>query len=70
MFSGYPLTGSGAHRRRGIGGHLLDAAAALARSAGCYKAQLLSRADPRRAHAFYENCGFEPIAQGYRRYLT
>ncbi|MGE5137211.1 MAG: N-acetyltransferase family protein [Gemmatimonadota bacterium] len=58
-----------AHRRAGVGTALLDAAAALARPAGCYKAQLLSRADRTGAHAFYEACGFAPAAQGYRRYF-
>lgn len=56
-------------RRRGTGAALLAAAVTRARSAGCYKAQLLSRADRTGAHAFYEACGFTPAAQGYRRYL-
>ena len=58
-----------AHRRRGVGTALLAAASDLARSAGCYKAQLLSWADRTGAHAFYEACGFAPSAQGYRRYF-
>lgn len=56
-----------AHRRQGVGAALLAAASDLARSAGCYKAQLLPRADRTGAHAFYEACGFTPSAQGYRR---
>ncbi|WP_283136126.1 GNAT family N-acetyltransferase [Rhizohabitans arisaemae] len=59
---------SAAHRRRGIGTGLLEAAVTLARSAGCYKVQLLSaRAED--AHSFYESCGFRPLARGFRRYL-
>jgi GNAT superfamily N-acetyltransferase len=57
-----------AHRRRGIGGRLLDHAIGLARSAHCYKAQLLSAADPP-AHDFYAAQGFTASARGYRRYL-
>ena len=56
------------HRRAGVGRRLLDAALEIARSAGCYKIQLLSAADPP-APAFYEANGFRAIARGYRRYL-
>ncbi|MEA2383651.1 MAG: hypothetical protein QOH72_3622 [Solirubrobacteraceae bacterium] len=59
---------AGAHRRRGIGALLLDHAVGLARSADCYKAQLLSAAE-RPAHAFYAAQGFVASARGYRRYL-
>lgn len=58
-----------AFRRAGIGRALLAAAVTAARSAGCYKLQLLSRSDRRAAHAFYESCGFQALAQGYRLYL-
>lgn len=58
-----------AHRRRRVGTALLDAAVALARSAGCYKAQLMSRTDRAGAHAFYEASGFTPAAHGYRHYF-
>lgn len=57
------------HRRSGIGTALLGAAVALARSAGCYKIQLLSRTSRHAAHAFYESHGFRAAAQGYRLYL-
>ena len=57
------------HRRAGVGAALLRAAVALAREAGCYKIQLLSRTERRAAHAFYESRGFQAIAQGYRLYL-
>ncbi|GAB1823131.1 N-acetyltransferase family protein [Herbidospora sp. RD11066] len=58
-----------AHRRRGIGRLLMDAVAELAESAACYKIQLLA-ADDQQAHTFYQACGFRPLAQGFRRYLT
>jgi GNAT superfamily N-acetyltransferase len=60
---------SGEYRRAGVGSALLEAAMRLARQAGCYKVQLLSRAERSAAHAFYESRGFRPVAQGYRRYL-
>lgn len=56
------------HRRAGVGRALLAEATRLASAAGCYKVQLLS-AVARDAHAFYGACGFEPVAQGWRRYL-
>jgi GNAT superfamily N-acetyltransferase len=56
-------------RRSGIGSALLAAAVSLARQAGCYKVQLLSRAERHTAHAFYETLGFQPVAQGYRLYV-
>lgn len=56
-------------RRSVIGTALLDAVVALARDAGCYKIQLLSRASRHGAHAFYESRGFRTVAQGYRLYL-
>lgn len=56
------------HRRQGVGKQLMDATAQLAASTGCYKIQLLA-ADGHEAHTFYRACGFEPLAQGFRRYL-
>jgi N-acetylglutamate synthase-like GNAT family acetyltransferase len=56
-------------RRSGIGAALLDAAVALARKAGCYKIQLLSRDTRLDAHAFYAARGFRTVAKGYRLYL-
>ncbi len=56
-------------RRRGVGRRLLDAVFDLARTTGCYKVQLLSRAERLEAHAFYESCGFRVLAAGYRRYF-
>ncbi|GAB2716673.1 hypothetical protein GCM10027072_06460 [Streptomyces bullii] len=60
---------SGSHQRRGVGRRLMQAAVELAEAGGCYKAQLLA-ADDAYVHAFYAACGFEPLAQGFRRYLT
>jgi GNAT superfamily N-acetyltransferase len=56
-------------RRSGVGSELLATAVSLARQAGCYKLQLLSRASRQSAHAFYESQGFRAVAQGYRLYL-
>jgi ribosomal protein S18 acetylase RimI-like enzyme len=58
-----------AARRGGIGRALMDTAVATATAAGCYKVQLLSRADRAPAHRFYESCGFRTLAAGYRLYL-
>jgi ribosomal protein S18 acetylase RimI-like enzyme len=57
------------YRRAGVGSALLEAAVGLARQAGCYKIQLLSRAERDAAHAFYESRGFRAVAQGYRLYF-
>ncbi|MFK3984736.1 GNAT family N-acetyltransferase [Micromonospora sp. NPDC050397] len=56
-------------RRRGVGRELLAATVERARTAGCYKIQLLSRLTRDESHAFYESCGFRQLAAGYRRYL-
>lgn len=56
-------------RRRGVGAALFDAVLTLAEDRGCYKVQLLSRATRDAAHEFYQAQGFEPVAQGFRRYL-
>ncbi|MET7303017.1 GNAT family N-acetyltransferase [Embleya sp. NPDC005575] len=55
-------------RRQGTGRRLLVAAGTLAADAGCYKLQLLA-ADTAEAGEFYRACGFESLAQGFRRYL-
>jgi GNAT superfamily N-acetyltransferase len=62
------LVVAAAHRRSGVGARLLDHAIGIARSGGCYKAELLSAAQPP-AHAFYESQGFSASARGYRRYF-
>ncbi|MEU9962387.1 GNAT family N-acetyltransferase [Streptomyces sp. NPDC050982] len=58
----------GSVQRQGIGQRLMETAVQLGEAAGCYKAQLLA-ADDEYVHAFYEACGFKPLAQGFRRYL-
>ncbi len=55
------------HRRQGVGAALLEAAAAVGRSAGCYKLQL--SADDADAFAFYEAAGWQHTARTYKRYL-
>lgn len=60
---------AGSFRRRGVGRRLMEAAVRLGESAGCYKVQLLA-ADDAYVHAFYEACGFRPLAEGFRRYLA
>lgn len=57
------------YRRAGVGSALMEAVVRLARQAGCYKVQLLSRAERDAAHAFYESRGFRAVAQGYRLYF-
>jgi GNAT superfamily N-acetyltransferase len=57
-------------RRQGVGRQLLAAAVVLARSADCYKVQLLSGINRAEAHAFYESCGFRQVAAGFRHYLN
>jgi GNAT superfamily N-acetyltransferase len=56
-------------RRKGVGRQLLAAAVVRARSENCYKIQLLSRLTRDEAHAFYESCGFQQLAAGFRHYL-
>ncbi|SFA78296.1 Predicted N-acetyltransferase YhbS [Amycolatopsis marina] len=57
------------HQRRGVGRALLRRAVELADEAGCYKVHLLSDLGDPEVNAFYSACGFQPIAQGWRRYL-
>jgi len=56
-------------RRQGIGRTLMEEVLHRARAAGCYKIQLLSAKGRKESHAFYEDHGFEPLAEGFRRYL-
>ncbi len=56
-------------RRGGIGRELLDRAVAIARDRGCYKVELQSRRQRDWAHRFYEACGFQSIATGYKLYF-
>ena len=58
-----------AHRRRGIGGALLDEAVEIAQEAGCYKVQLVSHSRRDAAHALYRHASFDAPVLGYRRYI-
>ena len=58
-----------AQRRHGVGSQLMNEVLNRARTAGCYKIQLLSRKVRTEAHAFYRSMGFEESAVGLRRYL-
>ncbi len=61
-----------AHRRQGVATSLMQRAIADARSAGCYKVQLLShkRHADDGAHGLYLGLGFASEAEGFRLYLT
>lgn len=56
-----------AHRRRGVGRALLEAARTHGAHHGCYKLQL--SADDASAYAFYEAAGLRPSARTYKLYL-
>jgi ribosomal protein S18 acetylase RimI-like enzyme len=58
-----------AHRRRGIGGALLDEAVKIAQLAGCYKVQLVSHSRRDAAHSLYRHSSFDAPVLGYRRYI-
>lgn len=58
-----------AHRPQGIGGALMGVAADIARTAGCYKLQLVSHRKRDAAHTLYTHTGFTAPVRGYRRYL-
>jgi GNAT superfamily N-acetyltransferase len=56
-------------RRRGVGRALFEHLIDHARSAGCFKIQLLSGNQRTAAHAFYEEIGLRPLAEGFRLYF-
>lgn len=56
-----------AHRRRGFGRQLLDAAAAAAWRAGCYKVMLMTGSTRPEALAFYAGAGFEQSKTGFQK---
>jgi ribosomal protein S18 acetylase RimI-like enzyme len=66
-----PVLVAASHRRQGVGRLMLTQLLDDARSAGCYKVQLLShkRHAHDGAHAFYGSLGFAPEAEGFRLYL-
>jgi GNAT superfamily N-acetyltransferase len=53
----------------GIGSALMGHVIDIARTAGCYKVQLLSGRRRTGAHAFYRSLGMEPVAEGFKLYL-
>ncbi|WP_159080296.1 GNAT family N-acetyltransferase [Nocardia suismassiliense] len=59
------------HRRKGIASAIMRRLLDDARGAGCNKVQLLShkRHAIDGAHRLYTSLGFEPEAEGFRRYL-
>jgi GNAT superfamily N-acetyltransferase len=56
-------------RRRGVGRALFEHLIDHARSAGCFKLQLLSGNQRAEAHQFYEEIGLQPLAEGFRLYF-
>jgi GNAT superfamily N-acetyltransferase len=56
-------------RRHGVGRALMERALDLARSAGCYKVNLISGNERSGAHDFYRSLGFEHVGQGFKVYL-
>jgi ribosomal protein S18 acetylase RimI-like enzyme len=57
-------------RGRGLGHSLMEEAVRRCNDAGCYKVQLLTHKSRTRAHEFYRSMEFEPVAEGFRRYLA
>lgn len=58
-----------AHRSTGIGGSLVEAAAARAAAQGCYRLQLTSNVARPNAHRFSEQHEFTPSHVGFKRLL-
>jgi GNAT superfamily N-acetyltransferase len=56
-------------RRRGVGRALFEHLIGHARSAGCFKLQLLSGSQRVEAHQFYEEIGLQALAEGFRLYF-
>lgn len=54
------------HRRQGHGKTVLDAAAAAAWEAGCYKVMLMTGSTAPGTHRFYAEAGFEQSKTGYQ----
>jgi len=58
------------YRGRGFGSQCVAHAVDLARERDCYKVMLLTGADERWKHEFYEGCGFDAADKtGFVRYL-
>ena len=56
-------------RRGGVGRALMAEVLERAMRAGCYMVQLVSLKHRTAAHSFYNQIGFEPLCEGFRRYL-
>jgi GNAT superfamily N-acetyltransferase len=57
-------------RRRGVGRALMAEVERRAIDAGCYKIMLMSALHRTDAHRFYEDIGYERVAEGFRRSLA
>jgi GNAT superfamily N-acetyltransferase len=58
-------------RRQGIGGKLTDYVIQVCREKRCTRIMLLSNADRKEAHIFYENKGFDSTTKrGFVKYLN
>jgi ribosomal protein S18 acetylase RimI-like enzyme len=57
-------------RRRGVGRALMAEVERRAVEAGCYKIMLMSALHRDGAHRFYQEIGYERVAEGYRRSLV
>lgn len=58
------------YRRRGIGSALMQDAIRRAKSANCYKLQLVSGKQREPAHHFYRALGLEAVAEGFKVYFA
>jgi ribosomal protein S18 acetylase RimI-like enzyme len=57
-------------RGKGIGRKLVQEAEAIARKRDCYYIMLVSRAQRKDAHRFYESLGYNiGVVQGFKKYL-
>jgi GNAT superfamily N-acetyltransferase len=60
---------AGTAHRTGVGKALIEYLIELARTAGCYKLQLVSGKQRAPAHAFYRSLGLEAVAEGFKIYF-
>jgi GNAT superfamily N-acetyltransferase len=59
-----------AHRGRGVGAALLDAARSFAAERGAVQLEAMSRGDRADAHGFYEARGFSDVTARSRRFMA
>jgi GNAT superfamily N-acetyltransferase len=57
------------HREQGLGKMLINYGIIQAKDLGCFKIELSSTRNRRKAHQFYRSLGFEPLAYGFRLYF-